>query len=343
MSEPYLYTDDYMQASEYLRLVLPFLAEHKLPASPLNYQIAYDFISGGNLALKEALHELIKQPDEPSEKSLLALYKQHVVKDDKALESVRLGLQKIITNIRSGYDDSNEDLDDYVNSLNDFANVLNDSIDPAELAGEVQKVMENTRLKELSQQKFDSKMSDMMGEVETLRRQLEQVREESLTDSLTGIANRKAFDQILDQEIQHSIEQETSFCVVLADIDHFKKFNDTYGHLIGDKVLRFVGPTIKSCVKGKDTAARFGGEEFVIILPDTRIKGAEIVANQIRETISKNVLKDKARNQKYGKVTISLGIAQFKQGEQANDLLKRTDQALYKAKENGRNRVEIAE
>ena len=343
MSEPYLYTDDYMQASEYLRLVLPFLAEHKLPASPLNYQIAYDYITGGNSALKEALDKLIKQPDEPSEKSLLALYKQHVVKDDKALESVRHELQKIISNIRSGYDESNEDLVDYVTSLNDFANVLAGSKDPAELAGEVQKVMDNTRSKELSQQNFDSKMSNMMGEVETLRRQLEEVREESLTDSLTGIANRKAFDQMLEQEIQNSIEHKTSFCVVLADIDHFKKFNDTYGHLVGDKVLRFVGPTIKSCVKGKDTAARFGGEEFVIILPDTGMKGAEIVANQVREAISKSVLKDKARNQEYGKITISLGIGQFKQGEQADDLLKRADQALYKAKENGRNRVEKAE
>ncbi|MBT3203887.1 MAG: GGDEF domain-containing protein [Gammaproteobacteria bacterium] len=178
--------------------------------------------------------------------------------------------------------------------------------------------------------------------VESLRKELAQVREESLTDALTGIANRKAFDQALEKSFQDNAEKNTSFCVVIADIDFFKKFNDTFGHLVGDKVLRFVAATIKSCVKGKDTAARFGGEEFVLILPDTGMEGAEIVAEQVRKAISKSILRDIKNNEEYGKITISLGIGQFKKGELTNDLLKRADEALYQAKENGRNRVEKA-
>lgn len=334
------YTDDFLKASEYLRLVLPFLSKHKIPASPLNYQIGYDFVSGSNAALKKSLTELLEQPGELSEKSLYALYEQYIAQDDKALESVRQELKKIITYIQDGYDNSNGELTDYVSSLNRFTEILSDSNNTDEISTEVRKVIEDTQSKESSQRKFESQMLNMMEEVDTLRKQLEQVREESLTDALTGIANRKAFDQGLEQLIQNNVEQESAFSVVIADIDHFKKFNDTFGHLVGDKVLQFVGPTIKSCVKGKDMAARFGGEEFVILLPDTDITGAEIVAEQIRKAIAKRKLKDKVRNQDYGKITVSLGIAQFQQGEQSSDLLKRADQALYQAKENGRNRVE---
>lgn len=343
MTQNNSYTDDFMQASEYLRMVLPFLSKYKIPASPLNYQIGYDFMSGNNTALKKALDSYLEKSAGLSEKMLVKLYKQYSSQNDgEALDTIRQELLKIINNIQSEYDNSSGELSDYLTSLNSFVDQLSGSKEQSEMAKDTQKVIDDTRSTELNQRKFDSQMDCMMDEMQSLRQQLDKVKEESLTDALTSLANRKAFDQMLNLQIQQYTEQNSPFCLVIADIDFFKKFNDIFGHLVGDKVLRYVGKTIKSCVKGKDMAARFGGEEFVLVLPETDIKGAEIVAEHVRVAISKSALIDHNSNEKYGKITISLGISQFQKGELPNDLIKRADQALYKAKENGRNRVEKA-
>lgn len=323
-------------------MVLPFLAKHNIPASPLNYQIGYEFVSGNNTALKSALVSLLKDSEKISDKDLFKLYKKYIAQDYKSLETIRQELQNIIGNIQSEHSNSSSELCGYIGSLNKFVEILDGDGEKSQLSTETQKMVENTRSTEQHQRKFETQMSSMMEEIETLRGQLEQVREESMTDALTGLANRKAFDQMLEQAIQDNGEQESPFCLIIGDIDHFKMFNDTYGHLVGDKVLRYVGKTIKACVKGKDMAARFGGEEFVLVLPDTDIKGGEIVAEQVRNAISKSNLTDHKNNQEYGKITISLGIGQYQAGEQPNQLLERTDKALYQAKKNGRNRVEIS-
>ena len=143
--------------------------------------------------------------------------------------------------------------------------------------------------------------------------------------------------------MQSAQEQNLSTCLLLADIDHFKKFNDTHGHLVGDKVLRFVASTMKHCIKGKDTAARFGGEEFAVILPNTDLAGAQSAAEQIRSEISSGTLINKSRGESYGSITISIGIAKLNMNDHPNDLIQRADQSLYLAKSRGRNRVEYAE
>jgi len=111
---------------------------------------------------------------------------------------------------------------------------------------------------------------------------------------------------------------------------------------VGDKVIRFVALSLKRCLKGKDMAARYGGEEFAVILPDTALKGAEVIAEQIRKAVSSGVLKDKKINEDYGRITISIGVAQFRSNELPHDLVRRADNALYLAKNRGRDRVEQA-
>lgn len=130
--------------------------------------------------------------------------------------------------------------------------------------------------------------------------------------------------------------------MLLADIDHFKQFNDTHGHLVGDKVLRFVASTLKRCTKGKDYVARFGGEEFSIILPQTDMKGGSIVAEQIRNAVSSGDLKNNQTGESYGRITMSIGVGQYRSDDLPNCLVQRADIALYLAKERGRNRIEQA-
>ncbi|MCP4041126.1 MAG: GGDEF domain-containing protein [Gammaproteobacteria bacterium] len=336
------YSDDYAKASGYLRLTLVLLSKPGIPPSPLNIQIGYDHVSGRNEALKTALSELLEQPEGASEENLWALYKHFFVQDDQALEEMRQELRRIIINLQGEFENSGGNLSSYATTLSHFASILAPSTPPGVMSTKVETVIEDTRSMEQSQHRLELQLAGILTDVESLRKELEEVKEESLTDSLTGISNRRAFDSALEQAIHIAREQKSKFCILLADIDHFKKFNDAHGHLVGDKVLRFVAATIKRCVKGKDIAARFGGEEFAVILPQTGLSGAVSVAEQIRKAISSGELKNKAKGGTYGKVTISIGVAQFYASNRPNDLIQRADRALYLAKNRGRNRVEKA-
>ncbi len=340
-TNPYSH-DDFAKASEHLRLVISLLSKHGIPPSPLNFRMGYDYVAGKSEELKMALDEIVAQSDELFAETLWEMYRRFFVQDDKALEKIRQELRHIIVNVQGGFERSGGNLSSYAKTLNSFADILGTSTPPGAMSSKVQKVLDDTRSMEQSQHRLESNMSHILTEVESLRKELEQVKEESLTDALTGISNRKAFDAALEHTVHTAREQKTPLSILLADIDHFKQFNDTYGHLVGDKVLRFVASTLKRCLKGKDMAARFGGEEFSVILPQTALIGAEAVAEQIRNAISSGDLKDKGSGQGYGKITISIGIAQFRWNELPNELIQRTDKALYLAKERGRNRVQKA-
>jgi len=165
------------------------------------------------------------------------------------------------------------------------------------------------------------------------------VRTESLTDPLTGLSNRKHFDERLTQAIEEASERSEALSLIMTDIDHFKAFNDTWGHLTGDQVLRLVAMSLKQNVKGQDIAARYGGEEFGVILPNTVLRAALTVADHVRRAVMSKELMKRSTGQNLGRVTISLGVATLHKGDTAQTLLARADACLYAAKRNGRNRV----
>nr|WP_246349399.1 GGDEF domain-containing protein [Devosia subaequoris] len=160
-----------------------------------------------------------------------------------------------------------------------------------------------------------------------------------MLDPLTKIANRKSFDEGLADAIAVAADGGTPLCLMLLDIDHFKNFNDTYGHQTGDQVLRLVAMTLKSNIKGKDLAARYGGEEFVAVLPSTDLDGAVIIAENIRKAIQAKELLKRSTNEKLGRITASFGVAVFAPNDNAMSLIERADRCLYAAKRAGRNRV----
>jgi diguanylate cyclase len=147
------------------------------------------------------------------------------------------------------------------------------------------------------------------------------------------------FEKKLKDAISNASADGSSLCLIIADIDHFKKVNDTHGHLVGDNVLRMVAATIKESIKGKDMAARIGGEEFAILLPDTPFDGAMKLANDMRLAFERLDLKKKSTGESLGKITLSFGVAKYKTNEATEDFVNRADEALYKSKNTGRNRV----
>jgi len=175
---------------------------------------------------------------------------------------------------------------------------------------------------------------------EQRKKSLQRTQRDAMTDALTGIPNRKSFDQRLRTETKVASEKGDPLSLLMADIDFFKRFNDTHGHQIGDQVLKLVGRTLTETLKGRDTPARFGGEEFAVILPATAAEGAIAVAEQIRQRVATRTIVRRDTQQQLGSITMSIGVTQFRPGESPIELIRRADQALYAAKANGRNRVE---
>lgn len=340
--EKHPYPENFAKASEYLRLALSLLSNQKIPPSPLNYQIGYECVSGRNQELEKRFGELLEQSDKPTEEQLWQLHRCFFIQNEDALLAIRQELRQIISSIQDEFQRTGGNLQEYIGTLDHFSNILNEPLPPERMSSEVRKVIDETQEVEQSQNQVSSQISSILADMEAMRQELEQVKEESKTDSLTGLSNRKAFDAALEHSVHTAREQQSTFCVLIADIDHFKRFNDTHGHLVGDKVLRFVASTLKRCTKGKDFVARFGGEEFSIILPQTDMKGGKIVAEQIRDAVSTGNLKNIKSGESYGTITMSIGIGQYRQDDLPNSLVQRADRALYLAKDGGRNRVEQA-
>jgi diguanylate cyclase len=179
-------------------------------------------------------------------------------------------------------------------------------------------------------------------EINSLQERLDQARREAFTDALTGIGNRRCFDLALVEHSERAAAGEIELCLLLIDIDHFKKFNDNYGHRIGDQVLKVVGGQMKQLSRGTDIAARYGGEEFALLLVGAPMEIAMRRADQLREALANNYLRNKATGDLYGQVTVSIGVAKYRMTDNVETFVGRADAALYEAKGSGRNRV-IAE
>jgi diguanylate cyclase len=186
---------------------------------------------------------------------------------------------------------------------------------------------------------LEERLSASKQEINELQVNLEAVRTESLTDPLTQLYNRKYFDETLAQAIEDAHKKNEPLSLIMTDIDHFKAFNDNYGHLTGDQVLRLVALSVKQNVKGQDTAARYGGEEFAVVLPNTVLRSAITVGDHIRRAVMTKELMKRSTGEHLGRVTISIGVATLHKGDTAASLIERTDACLYAAKRHGRNRV----
>jgi diguanylate cyclase len=175
--------------------------------------------------------------------------------------------------------------------------------------------------------------------MQAMRNRMESVRMESLLDTLTGLANRRCFDERVEEAVREVVAEGGDLCILMGDVDHFKKFNDTWGHATGDQVLRLVAQCFKGNTKGRDTAARYGGEEFVVVLPQTSVDNAITIADQIRRSVESKKIVKRSTGETLGSITLSIGVAKYIPGEPIADTINRADACLYAAKRAGRNRV----
>jgi diguanylate cyclase len=195
-------------------------------------------------------------------------------------------------------------------------------------------------------EKMRRETADLSQNLEKSRQQVAQLNSRlieaeqlGMRDPLTALANRRAFDVNLTKEIADVRSRGTPMCLIMADLDHFKKINDNFGHPFGDRVLQRFGELLTKNIKGRDTAARIGGEEFAIILPQTTVGSAAVLVEQIRGKLEAQQWKNVQNGQQFSGITASFGIAGLGEKEDAESLVNRADALLYEAKRGGRNRV----
>jgi diguanylate cyclase (GGDEF)-like protein/PAS domain S-box-containing protein len=167
------------------------------------------------------------------------------------------------------------------------------------------------------------------------KRMEDELQRLAITDNLTQAYNRTKYEEVIKREIERTKRSSRPLSIAMFDIDHFKEVNDTYGHNVGDYVLKTLSQIAKKNIRDIDYLIRWGGEEFIVIALDTDLRGAEVMAEKIRHAIG-NFSFDKV-----SRVTVSFGVTQFKQDDTEDSFIKRVDDALYRAKEKGRNRVEV--
>jgi len=324
----------------YVRLILPLMSKQYVPITPKNYTVWYEYVSGENEELRNVIDGMLEKEEKFTEEKNDWLYRQFFAeKDESQLMQLRQDLQKFLHTILSeiiGMSGQSEKYEAVITksvdklsgdvSIQNIRKVVNDIIVETKKIGRVSKAI-NERLIKTTE------------ELETLQQEFDRAKNEALIDFLTGVGNRKAFDERLAAMTEAADSEGADLCLLLIDIDHFKNFNDTYGHIVGDEVLKFVTKKIKEIIKGRDFLTRFGGEEFAVILPQTSLPGAKSVAESIRAFFAQVELKSTTTSKNLGQITVSIGAACYRPGEPLEDFINRSDQALYFAKNTGRNRV----
>ncbi len=330
-----------LQADAWSRQVIERLKRDGLAATPNNYAVYYYYYAGTNPRLKTEIDALADQNEVLTQSQCDEIFQNHlsVEVEHKILKETNVAIEEEISRVLSVIDKAASGTNQFTQSLDSFSGQLTESVSLDQIREAVTKVVTETRVISRQNEHLASQLAETTQQLTEMRQSLDQVHKESQIDPLTEVGNRKFFDKELAHTTAEARDNGWTLTLLMIDIDHFKKFNDAYGHLIGDQVLRLVAHTLVENLKGRDVIARFGGEEFVILLPQTKITDAEKVGNLLRSSLGTKQIKRRSTNETLGVITISIGATEYCPGEDMDSFVARADGALYKAKQTGRNKV----
>ena len=338
------YPDSKDRSAELLRQAIPMMAQHPAPLHPITYAVWYDYLAGRNPGLKAEMDQVVSRHVPMSDTLVHTLYRRHILESTaQAAQKVSDGLRAVIDEVGTTATLTGERVSEFTASLQEKSGRMASLGMPANLGIELDALLTDSRDTGASLSTLMQRLQAVTAELARLRVELDQAKVEATLDSLTGVSNRRGFDEAMAALLSEHPAGESGPSVVLIDLDHFKQINDQYGHVFGDTVLKSIAMAIRSCVKGRDLVARYGGEEFVVLLPATALAGALALAEQIRTTISGARIRRGSSAESIGAITVSLGVSSWQPGEPMEALIDRADKALYRSKSEGRNRVSAGE
>ena len=315
-----------------------------LAVSPQNYEVWLTYLTHSSPDLRQAVDKLIASGKPITSDDMEQIY-------ERFFSTTHLSTQVLETGTRIAHEiadalDALKRADATTERYGATLNVAADSLQNSPIDGDALKRLINvltSATAEMSKQNssLSRKLAGSSQEMEKLRSSLRQARSEALTDALTGVANRKLFDETLRLRKEEADTEKTELALLLGDIDNFKSFNDTWGHQTGDQVIRFVASALTKFALPDHLVARYGGEEFAVIMPRTSLRDAGRIADQMRTAIEAKRLVRRSTNETIGAVTVSFGAAVYAPGETVGTLISRADECLYMSKHRGRNRVSL--
>jgi diguanylate cyclase len=326
------------QAEELFRAAGALMKSLGMLPVPHNFELCFRYLQGTGPALVKAFDDCVQHNRAADPDFTQEVLRQHVGPDaeiSQITSTLELHLKQLVVALTTTRETSAA----FDNSLSVATLQLSEVEVPPELTLLINSITTATQRMVETNRTLDQHVRSSAQEMSVLRNKVELLRTESLMDALTGLANRRSFDNALEVSAAEAHGGQGPLSILMCDIDHFKKFNDTWGHQTGDQVLRLVAGRVSDCVKATDVAARYGGEELSVILPRTSLADAVKVAERIRVLVEQREIVKKATGERLGSVTLSIGCAQLRPGEEAVEMLARADAHLYEAKRTGRNRV----
>lgn len=313
---------------------LRLMAGQKSGFHPPSYAIWYQHVSGVNEPLSEALRARLAagplNDEDVEELHDEYIRDRHAVRLARTLSDLIL---KVVHTARS----AGADIARFRESLEERNVQLQEPMEQMAVRAVVAGLIGDTQKMHALTAELSEALAADLNQVETLQRRLKEAEQAAFVDSLTGLLNRRGFERQVEALLAQAGTLR-GYALLFVDVDHFKRVNDSYGHVLGDKVLKAIAEVLKATVKGQDIAARFGGEEFAVLLPMTPVEGARAVAEKIRLAVAQRRIRQQD-GATFGGVTVSVGVCEAQEHDSLTLLLDRADKAMYLAKQQGRNNV----
>ncbi len=315
------------------------MTPHRVPPSPRNFEVWFTYAGGSIPELTKAINVLIASTrafDSATNRSLYTSYIAPQGEGHAGQRAISEQLQKVLASAQGFLKTAVSDNREHVEALGGVAARIDPDTDPRPI---ITSLMDELAKATSRASELEAKLDLTSKELEDIRTILTAAERRSKVDPLTGLANRLALDEFLRHAQIDAMETGEPLSLLLIDVDHFKTFNDDYGHQLGDQVLRLISQVLKSGLREHDLAARYGGEELLGILPRADLATCREVAERIRQSIASRRVTRRATGELLATITVSIGVAEFSPGETVASLFERCDRALYAAKRSGRNRT----
>ena len=326
------------------RQALEAMEGHKVWPTPLNFELWLHYVGDPGGALGQEIQRLMSSGEAITEAVAEELAAQFLpkVRLNEEIRDAGDQLNRQLESISHAIQTAQRSTHAYGKTLAGASAELAQDHDQTALKELVAGLATATRKVQRENGSLEKRLNASTEEIVRLREHLEQVRREAMTDSLTTLANRKAFDEGLERACMDAEKSGSALALAVIDIDHFKRFNDTWGHQTGDQVIRYVASVIGRVGAAPRLAARYGGEEFAVVFPGSTAEAVCGELDAVRREIGSRALKRRSTNEDLGAVTVSIGLAEYRLGEASANFLERADSALYASKRGGRDQLTVA-